>query len=145
MTKYAFTQEAGHRLDVPLASEPDEAAAQLKTRLEDLELTHDHFRVQVEGSRVIVAGDGAVQEQKERILLALGNVAGVAEVDDRVTVGQEDIPPRFITVREGETLRDVADRAYNSPDAVGRLVAANRPTLKGEDGLHPGLVLRAPA
>ncbi|MFE6158363.1 BON domain-containing protein [Streptomyces sp. NPDC056486] len=144
MARYEFTREAGHQLEVPLVSEPDKAAAQLKGRLEDLGLTHDHFRVSVEGFRVVVAGDAALQEQKEKILLALGNVAGVAEVEDRVAAGQEGLLPRFVTVQEGETLSDVALRAYNDPTAGKRLLTANRPTLTDENAIYPGLVLRAP-
>ncbi|MFJ8820781.1 BON domain-containing protein [Streptomyces sp. NPDC102467] len=145
MAKYTFTPEAGHRLEVPLSEEPDKAAAQLKGRLEGLGLTHDHFQVSVEGSRVVVAGDAAMQEQKEKILLALGNVAGVTEVEDRVSAGQEGIVPRFFTVRDGETFGDVVLRAYDDPHAGKRLLTANRPLLTGEGDLYPGLVLRAPA
>ncbi|MGW6062687.1 BON domain-containing protein [Streptomyces sp. NPDC055189] len=145
MVKYSFTTEAGHQLGVPLASEPDKAAAQLKGRLEDLGLTHDHFRVSVEGSKVTVAGDAAMQEQKEKILLALGNVVGVTEVEDRVDAGQEGLAPRFVTVQEGETLADVARRIYHDPAAGKRLLAANHPVLADANDLFPGLVLRAPA
>ncbi|GAA2324524.1 BON domain-containing protein [Streptomyces kunmingensis] len=145
MATYTFGREAGHRLQVTLSDEPDKAAVQLKERLEELELTNDHFRVSVEGSTVVVAGDSAVQDQKEKILLALGNVEGVTAVEDRVTAGQEGIVPRFLTVQDGETLHDVAGRAYAGPDAVKRLLAANRPALSGADGIYAGLVVRAPA
>ncbi|MFF1714581.1 hypothetical protein [Streptomyces sp. NPDC058268] len=98
----------------------------------------------IKGATVIVAGDTAVQEQKEKILLALGNVFGVAEVEDRVDSGQEGITPRFVTVQEGETLDDVAQRVYRHPDG-SRLLAANRPVLTDAQAVYPGLVLRAPA
>lgn len=144
-TLYSFAREVGHRLKVPLSAEPDKAAAQLKERIEELGLTDDHFRVSVEGATVVVVGDSAMQDQKEKILLALGNVEGVTEVEDRVAAGQEDIAPRFITVRDGETLDDVAARAYGTPDAVNRLLAANRPVVTGPGDIVAGLVVRAPA
>ncbi|MFD6620023.1 BON domain-containing protein [Streptomyces albidoflavus] len=144
-TTYSFAREAGHRLKVPLSTEPDKAAAQLKERLEELELTHDHFQVSVEGATVVVAGDSATQDQKEKILLALGNVDGVTEVEDRVAAGQEDIASRFLTVRDGETLGEVAARAYDTPDAARRLLTANHPVLADPADLHAGFVLRAPA
>ena len=144
MTRYEFTREAGHQLEAPLASEPVKAAAQLKERLEYLNLTRDHFRVSVEKFRVTVVGDAALQEQKEKILLALGNVAGVAEVEDRVAAGQEGLLPRFLTVKEGETLSDVALRAYDDPTAGKRLLTANHPMLTDGNAIYPGLVLRAP-
>ncbi|MFI0241804.1 BON domain-containing protein [Streptomyces sp. NPDC016845] len=144
-TMYSFAREAGHRLKVPLSTEPDKAAAQLKERLEELKLTHDHFRVYVEEATVVVVGDSAMQDQKERIVLALGNTEGVTEVEDRVEAGQEDIAARFLTVRDGETLEDVAARAYDTPDAVRRLLAANHPVLTGPDDICAGLVVRAPA
>jgi nucleoid-associated protein YgaU len=144
MQRYEFAKGTGQQLEVPLASEPDEAAAQLKGRLEELGLTHDHFKVSVDGFRVTVAGDAAMQEQKEKILLALGNIVGVAEVDDRVEAGQEGAVPRFVTVQEGETLSDVALRVYDDPAAVKRLLAANHPLLTDQHGVYPGQVLRAP-
>ncbi|MFJ4716800.1 hypothetical protein [Streptomyces sp. NPDC088785] len=98
----------------------------------------------VEGNTVVVEGDAAVQEQKEKILLALGNVFGVTGVEDRVHSGQEGITPRFVTVEEGETLDDVARRVYGHPDGR-RLLTANHPVPTDARAVHPGLVLRAPA
>ncbi|MGW0902882.1 BON domain-containing protein [Streptomyces sp. NPDC002853] len=144
MMRYTFPREAGHQLKAALSGEPDRAAAQLKERLEQMELTHDHFRIRVEGSCVIVAGDSAMQEQKEHILLALGNVAGVTEVEDQVAAGQEGQVPRFVTVRDGESLGDVALRTYGDAD-VQPLLRANRPALADAAGIYAGLVLRAPA
>ncbi|WP_051853174.1 hypothetical protein [Streptomyces aureocirculatus] len=65
-----------------------------------------------------MAGDATVQDQRDKILFALGNIAGVTAVDDRVQVGQEGITPRYLTVREGKTPRDVAVRAYGDPHAA---------------------------
>ncbi|POX42649.1 peptidoglycan-binding protein LysM [Streptomyces sp. Ru73] len=150
MTTYEFVPEAGDRLRSdhqpagPLAAEPDAAAAQLKERLHQLELTCDHFHVAVDGTTAIVSGDAAVQEQKEKILLAVGNVVGVARVEDRITVGQEGLSPRFVTVRAGETLVDIAERIYGDAAFCPRLLEANRPLLSGMDQVYPGQVLRAP-
>ncbi|MCX4236971.1 BON domain-containing protein [Streptomyces sp. NPDC020707] len=144
MTTYDFDPEVGHRLAVALSDNPDKAAAQLKERLEHLGLTHDHFTVVVEGTTVVVGGDAAVQEQKEKILLALGNVVGVTRVDDRVDAGQEDLSPRFVTVLEGESLDLVAERVYGNRSAAARLLAANSPMLTSADAARPGEVLRAP-
>ncbi|MFD7711622.1 BON domain-containing protein [Streptomyces sp. NPDC059785] len=144
MATYEFVPELGHQLDAPLATEADKAAAQLKVRLEVLGLTNDHFQVSVENGRVIVTGDAAIQEQKEKILLALGNVAGVSEVEDRVDVGQEGITPRFVTVREGESLADLAERVYGDTEATGKLLKANHPLLTCPEDAFEGLVLRAP-
>ena len=40
----------------------------------------------VEGDKVTVTGEVASQEEKEKILLAVGNIAGVGSVDDQITV-----------------------------------------------------------
>ncbi|WP_078888255.1 LysM peptidoglycan-binding domain-containing protein [Streptomyces sclerotialus] len=163
MTTYEFVPEAGHQLQTdrqlasPSANEPVEAvepvepvepvvvASQLKARLEDLGLTCDHFHVDVAGMTAIVSGDAAMQEQKEKILLALGNVVGVARVEDRITVGQEGMKPRFVTVQEGESLTDVAKRIYGDAEASRKILDANSPVLSGPDQIYPGQVLRAPA
>jgi nucleoid-associated protein YgaU len=145
MTTYEFEPEAGHRLTVALSEHPEKAAAQLKERLEQLGLTHDHFKVSVEGTTVTVAGDAAVQEQKEKILLALGNVVGVTRVEDRVDSGQEGLSPRFVTVLDNESLELVAERIYGDRSAAPRLLAANNPMLTSADDVRPGEVLRAPS
>ncbi|MEU6392950.1 hypothetical protein [Streptomyces sp. NPDC046939] len=62
-----------------------------------------------------------------------------------VAAGQEGIAPRFLTVRAGEGLADVAARAYSTPDAVRRLLAANRPAVSGPEDVHAGVVVRAPS
>ncbi|MEU6996214.1 BON domain-containing protein [Streptomyces sp. NPDC046465] len=144
MTTYEFRKTAGHALDAPLDAEGAKAAKQLKDRLEKLGLTHDHFVVEVEGTTVSVSGDAAVQEQKEKILLALGNTYGVTSVEDLVESGQEDIPPRFVTMGEGETLSDLALRVYGDRSAVGKLQRANAPLAPAPDQTSPGWVLRAP-
>ncbi|OON80674.1 BON domain-containing protein [Streptomyces tsukubensis] len=145
MTMYEFDKSVGQPLDAPLHGEGAEAAKQLKHRLEALGLTHDHFLVEVDGSKVTVSGDAAMQDQKERILLALGNTEGVAQVEDLVDAGQEELRPRFVTVRDGETLSDLAERLYGDPNAGANLLRANEPMVSSLDQVCGGWVLRAPA
>ena len=51
----------------------------------------------------------------------------------------------FTRVLEGETLADVARRAYGSADAVEALWRSNRDQLDGPEGpIRPGMILRTP-
>lgn len=145
MKRYEFAEAAGQALDAPLEADGAKAARQLKDRLEELGLTYDHFLVEAEGSTVRVSGDAAMQEQKEKILLALGNTRGVTAVEDRVDAGQEEITPRFVTLREGETLIDVAARIYGDRAASVQLHRDNTPFWPDPGELCSGWVLRAPA
>ncbi|WP_311445536.1 BON domain-containing protein, partial [Escherichia coli] len=47
----------------------------------------------------MASGEVASQEEKEKILLALGNVAGVSSVEDKITVAQAAPEARFVTVK----------------------------------------------
>ncbi|HRC85481.1 MAG TPA: BON domain-containing protein, partial [Thermoanaerobaculia bacterium] len=60
-------------------------AALLKL-VSDLQLEVEGLRVELEGDRVTVFGKVASQAEREKVVLALGNVHGVAGVDDRLEV-----------------------------------------------------------
>ncbi|MCY1534200.1 putative protein YgaU [compost metagenome] len=103
-----------------------------------------NIQVSVEGEKVIVRGEVASQEEKEKILLALGNVAGVGEVEDQITVTTPAPEARFVTVKKGDTLSAIAKTEYGSANAYMKIFEANKPMLSHPDKIYPGQVLRIP-
>jgi phage tail protein X len=81
MTVYAFDPEAG----TPLAGDaiaPTPAA--VRARLRMLGLSSEGLSIGCEGGRVTVEGPVADAATQERIVLAVGNLRGVARVVDRM-------------------------------------------------------------
>lgn len=107
-------------------------------------LGNPNIQVSVEGDKVIASGEVASQEEKEKILLALGNVAGVSSVEDKITVAQAAPEARFVTVKKGDTLSAIAKAEYGNANAYMKIFEANKPMLSHPDKIYPGQVLRIP-
>lgn len=98
------------------------------------------FDVEVKGDTVKLKGTAPDQETKEKIILAAGNVKGVAEVDDRMDSNETT----FYTVKKGDTLSKIARKYYGSARLYPEIFEANRPMLTHPDKIYPGQVLRIP-
>ena len=129
-----------------------------------LSVSEDHETVDVFG----YAADLAV---KEKLILAIGNMQGVAKVNDHIRIGAPpeptqimpvpktvaeavaaepsaiEVPPTsaFYTVENGDTLSKIAKQYYGNANAYNAIFEANQPMLKHPDKIFPGQVLRIPA
>ncbi len=84
------------------------------------------------------------QETKEKIVLAAGNVTGVASVDDQMTVSRSAPPAQYYTVVKGDTLSKIAKQFYGNANEYQKIFEANQPLLKHPDKIYPGQNLRVP-
>lgn len=109
-----------------------------KSRIWGLDATG--LDITVEGDKVKVTGDAVSQEVKEKIILAVGNVEGVAEVEDDVAGGD----PVFHTVKKGDTLWAIAAKTLGNGARYEEIFEANKPMLTHPDKIYPGQVLRIP-
>lgn len=91
-----------------------------------------------------VSGTAPDQAIKEKILLAAGNVQGVAQVDDRMTVLVSEPEAKFHTVARGDTLSAIAKAHYGNANKYMAIFEANKPMLNHPDKIYPGQVLRIP-
>ncbi len=87
--------------------------------------------VSVEGDKVSVKGKAVSQEAKEKVILAVGNVKGVATVEDDV----EGADPVFHTVEKGDTLSAIAREDARQGQPLPEIFEANKPMLtpSGQD------------
>ena len=92
-----------------------------------------------------VKGKGVTQEMKEKIILAVGNVEGVGEVEDGIEPSDDGPASEFHTVVSGDTLWAISKRYYNKGSRYKEIFEANRPMLKHPDKIYVGQVLRIPA
>lgn len=144
MGMFAFVKEAGVKLWESLVGQEAQAAESLKDHVAKVGLGNPNIEVSVEGDKVVVRGEVASQEEKEKILLALGNVAGVAEVQDQISVATPAAEARFVTVKKGDTLSAIAKAEYGNANAYMKIFEANTPMLSHPDKIYPGQVLRVP-
>ncbi|WP_194789654.1 peptidoglycan-binding protein LysM [Pseudomonas sp. UFMG81] len=145
MSLFSFVKEAGEKLIDLLTPGNANAEEQLKKHVENVGLGNPNISATVEGDKVILKGEVASQEEKEKIILAAGNIAGVASVDDQITVtGPIAQAARFVTVKSGDTLSAIAKAAYGDANQYNKIFEANKPMLKHPDKIYPGQVLRIP-
>jgi len=103
-------------------------------------------------------------QDKEKAILAAGNIKGVEKVDDRIKIGSppgkaeaavtaeaapepestEQPSSQFYTVKPGDTLSKIAREVYGSASKYPVIFEANKPMLTNPDRIYPGQVLRIP-
>ena len=94
---------------------------------------------------VTVQGSTPTQEEKEKIVLTLGNIQGVVRVDDRLVVEKSEAEAAFYTVQPGDSLSAIARRHYGDARKYPSIFEANRPMLADPNKIYPGQVLRMPS
>lgn len=162
----SFFKEAGQKLfgkdpePAPAAAAPDPAAAQARvadanakaataitTYIASQQLDAAGLSVEFDGatSTVTVSGEAADQATKEKIVLCCGNVHGVHQVNDLLTVAQPADESRYYTVVKGDTLSAIAKAQYGNANSYMKIFEANKPMLAHPDKIYPGQLLRIPA
>lgn len=146
MGLWSFVKDAGKAIGIGSAeaSEATPDAEALKAEVQDLGLETGNLDIVVEGDTVKVKGTAASQEQKEKVILALGNVAGVAAVDDEIQPAGAGGEPVFHTVEKGDSLWAIAAKTMGNGAKYTEIFEANRPMLSDPDKIYPGQVLRIP-
>ena len=74
----------------------------------------------------------------------MGNVAGVAQVDDRIVVEAPEPEATFYTVVGGDTLSKIAKEHYGDAMKYPVIFEANKPMLTDPNKIYVGQVLRIP-
>ncbi|MCB0682299.1 MAG: peptidoglycan-binding protein LysM, partial [Saprospiraceae bacterium] len=106
----------------------------LKGIVESHGLEVQDFDLDLHADQVTVYGQVASQEIKEKVILTLGNVAGIATVDDRLSVVQTETSPpvreaQFHEVKKGDTLSKIAKNYYGDAMKYPVIFEANKPML----------------
>ncbi len=138
MGLWSFVKNAGKRLVGKADAAP--APDVLHQEIRDLGLDASGLDIAVDGDTVKVSGTPVSQEVKEKVILAVGNVEGVAAVED--TLGGHD--PVFHTVVKGDTLWAIAKKTLGDGNRYMEIFEANKPMLSDPDRIYPGQVLRIP-
>jgi nucleoid-associated protein YgaU len=139
---FDFIKSAGAAIGIG-GDEPPKPE-ELKQEVSQLGLPASDLDVTVEGDTVKVSGKAATQEEKEKLVLALGNVAGVAKVDESIEVPAREPEATFYTVVSGDTLSAISKAQYGNANEYMTIFEANKPMLSHPDKIYPGQVLRIP-
>ncbi|WP_122339820.1 peptidoglycan-binding protein LysM [Pseudomonas caricapapayae] len=145
MSLISFLKDAGEEILDALTSNHASAEDVLKKHISEVGLGNPNVHIEVVGSTVIVEGQVANQEEKEKIVVTLGNIHGVDKVDDRMTVaGGETAESEYVEVQSGDTLSAISKRVYGDANQYQKIFEANKPMLKDVNRIYPGQKLRIP-
>ena len=120
------------------------AAAALTETIQDLNLSVENLEIAIKDDTATVKGKAKNQSTKEKVVLVVGNVEGIAQVDDQMEVDQTEPESQFYTVKSGDSLSKIAKSYYNNAMKYPVIFEANKPMLKDPDKIYPGQVLRIP-
>ncbi len=158
MALFDFVKDVGERLfggekqkaAAPSATGPsatgEDRGAAIAQHIRRLNLAPEDLTVAYDDAKGVATLSGTAPDQatRERIVLAAGNVDGVAQVDDRMTVAKPAAEARFYTVQKGDSLSNIAQSMYGDAGKYRTIFEANRPMLSDPDKIYPGQVLRIP-
>mgnify|MGYP000380310354 CR=1 FL=1 len=162
MGLFSFIKEAGAKVfgkkeekqqapDPQIAKHIEEEQAIEKSQLESLQEKVLSLNIPIEnmnlyfGQSVTVTGKTQTNAEREKIILAVGNVEGVSIVEDKIEVAQPAPEAQFYTVKKGDSLSKIAGEFYDDVKAYPIIFEANKPMLKDPTLIYPGQVLRIPA
>ena len=103
-----------------------------------------NLNIDIEEDKLTVYGQAETQADKEKVILTLGNVEGIAYVDDRITVTNPEPEADFYEVQSGDSLSKIAKKFYGDGRKYQVIFKANQPMLKDPNKIFPGQVLRIP-
>lgn len=103
-------------------------------------MPYNRLKLTVTDDDVKVEGEVAKQEDTERIILAIGNVESVDQVDNLITVATPAPEAQFYTVVSGDTLSKISKQFYRDANKYNAIFEANKPMLTHPDKIYLGQV-----
>lgn len=140
MGLWSFVKDAGSSLFGSKAEAATVEPEALKKEMDKIGLDTTGVEIKVEGDKVEIVGTAVSPEMKEKIILAAGNVQGVATVEATPDASE----PVFYTVKKGDTLSAIAKHTLGKSSLYPAIFEANKPMLSHPDKIYPGQMLRIP-
>ncbi len=152
MGLFDFVKDAGEKLrKKDNEAETNQLRAEsIKGHILGLGLEVKNLGVTFDDGLATVTGVVTSLADEEKILVTVGNIYGVARVDDQVTVeapvaeAAPEPAATLYTVKSGDTLGGIAKAHYGSAGKYPVIFEANKPMLKDPNKIYPGQVLRIP-
>jgi len=118
--------------------------AALTKLVEDMGFHVEDLKVQVADDKVTLTGRARNQEEKEKIVLLVGNHEGISSVDDQLQATEAAPEATYYEVKSGDTLSKISKHFYGDANKYNKIFEANKPMLKDADHIYPGQKLRIP-
>lgn len=149
MGLFSFIKNAGKKVfgkkdSAPALSEEQAKIQALNNAVTQLGIPVNGLRIEL-AEQVIVEGATGTNADREKIILALGNVEGVGAVADNISVLNPEPESIFHEVKSGDSLSKISKEVYGDPMKYQAIFEANQPMLSHPDKIYPGQILRIPA
>ena len=125
--------------------EANRKAVGLEKYVKGLGFEIDNLDIRYHDGLATIDGNVETQDVREKVILAVGNVADVGQVQDNIVVAQDSAEADLHVVVAGDTLSAIAKEHYGDASKYPVIFEANRPMLKDPDLIYIGQVLRIPA
>jgi len=138
----SFIKNAGDKLFKSEEKREQEKADLITAHIKKFGFNTSDIQVKVDDDRVKLSGT--------KVIVAAGNVEGIAAVDDWLVVRNPPAvaPPapekQFYTVKKGDYLSKIAKEVYGNANKYMVIFEANKPMLKDPNLIYPGQVLVIP-
>lgn len=120
-------------------------SVKLEKYVRDMGLNVSGLDIRYDDGTAYIDGEAVDAATKERVILAVGNCAGVGKVDESITVAEDDeSESEMYVVQKGDTLWAIATATYDDGSRYPEIFEANKPMLTDPDLIFPGQVLRIP-
>jgi len=147
MGLFSFIKDAGKKVFGKKEAKPTEEEAKiaaLENAVSQLGIPVENLKIQL-AEQVIVEGATGTNADREKIILALGNVEGIGAVADNIEVLNPEPESIFHEVKSGDSLSKIAKEVYGDAMKYPVIFEANKPMLKDPNEIYPGQILRIPA
>ena len=115
----------------------------LKEEIAGLGIPVSDLNVEI-SEMITVTGKTATNADREKLILALGNVESIGCVEDNIEVTNPEPEAKFHVVQSGDTLSKISKEVYGDAMKYNVIFEANRPMLEHPDRIYPGQTLRIP-
>ena len=118
----------------------------LLRRIQQQNLNISDLKVKYNGSSdtAEISGKAKTQADREKAIIAIGNVQNVAKVIDNISIEEDAPESTMCTVKSGDSLSKIAQEVYGSAGDYNKIFEANKPKLSDPNKIYPGQVLRIP-
>lgn len=108
----------------------------------------ENMNVTVENGVAKISGIASTAAAVEKAVLMAGNVAGITNVNiDAIQLAREEQlagDDEFYVIQKGDTLWEIAAKAYGNGAKYKAIVEANKEVIKDENKIFPGQKIRIP-
>lgn len=149
MGLFSFIKNAGEKIFGGSES-PEEKAQKVKDHVSKYGFDLSGVTFAANGDSIVVSGSAKNLDEKQRILATAGNVDGIDNVEDNLTLIEPlkfelpDFSKTMYTVKSGDNLSKISKEVYGDPNKYPVIFEANKPMLTDPDKIYPGQVLYIP-